>query len=331
MSRKTTTSVYDLARQTGFSTATISRALNNRGRVSEATRQAVFAAMQKANYRPQVTPRRTTIAIVTDRARQVFFGGYVSCLLTHIMQEVARHDLVVELYTEHNLNRINRCLVDGVLALAWDETTLSGLKNLDGLPVVLINRPDVAGVSTVMSDHAAAARNAAEHLLAHGHRRIAFLAEEPDWGCRERLAGLRAALAEAGLEFDENLVGFNHHDACTTVLRRLLRQQPSALIVAGEDIGLEVGHLLTAELGVRLPEQLSLVGMENPRVSQYLNPPQTTVAQPFAEMAARAVGLLLKHVAAGEEWRPEKIVLECQLLRRESVARLQPDAPEASI
>jgi DNA-binding LacI/PurR family transcriptional regulator len=318
MARKSYRSIYELAEQTGVSASTVSRVLNRRGRISQDTRQKVLAAAREARFRPRMSARGTTIAVVMDRMRFVTFGGFVACLLTHVVDELARHSVSVEVFSEHNFNTLSERFVDGVLAMTWDADTVERLHTLQGVPIVLFNRMDVPEFSAVATDHRAGGKMVAQHLLERGHRRIAFLAEERDWGAMERLQGYRNALVAHGLELPDELIAFSQHQPLYGLLPRLMSHEPTALFIAGEDIALESAYILQAVLGVRIPEDVSVVGLENAKVSQFVTPTHTTLVQPLDKMAGEALRILLEQIESSS-LDPIHVTLANQLIERDSV------------
>jgi len=316
--RKPCASIYELAERTGVSPSTVSRVLNGRGRIAPATREKVLAAARAARFRPRAASRPTTVAVVIDRTSSLAAGGFVSALLTHVLDGLAQARLAAQVFTEKSVAGLRDRLVDGVLAMTWDAETVAQLRRLKGVPVVLLNRMDVPEFSAVATDHRAAGRAVGEYLLARGHRRVAFLAEEPDWGARERLDGLRSALDAAGSALPEPLAAFSQHQPLYGLLPRLMESEPSAMFLAGEDIALEASYILTEVLGARIPADVSVVGLENRRVSSFLRPPHTTLAQPLDRLAAEAMSVLLEHIDTGEP-APVHRTIENELIERESV------------
>jgi DNA-binding LacI/PurR family transcriptional regulator len=316
-------SIYDLAKKTGVSVSTVSRVMNQRGRISLETRQRVLAAARDAGFRPRMAARQITVAVVLDRMRYVTFGGFVSSLLTHVVDCLSKQDVAVEIYTENSVDRLGSRFIDGVLAMSWDDPTIDKLRQLRAVPVVLINRMDVPTLSSVATDHIQGGRLVGDYLLQRGHRRIAFLAEEADWGAQQRIHGLSATLEAAGVNLPPELIGYTQHQPLYGVLRRIIAQKPTAIFLAGEDLALEASFILTEVLGVQVPKDLSVVGIENAKVSQFVRPPHTTLCQPLDRLAEAAMQLLMQHITRHDA-TPRRELLENTLLERESVAAPPP-------
>ena len=310
-------SIYDLAEQTGLATSTISRVLNQRGRISESTRQRVLAAARQAGFRPKMSARQTVVAIVLDRLRYAAYGGFANSMLANLVDQLAERNVAVEVYTERNVPQLGNRFIDGVVAMSWEDSTIEQLSGLADVPVVLINRLDQPHFAAVASDHYQCGQLVASHLLEQGHRKMVCLAEEKDWGAAQRIEGMRDTLRSAGTDLDEQSVAFTGHEPCEAALRELLKTKPTALFLAGEDLALEGVFAVTRRLNVQVPQQLAIIGLESPSVCNFTAPPLTTVVQPLAEIARRALDLVLSDIAANRR-STEQVLLQNTLAHRES-------------
>jgi DNA-binding LacI/PurR family transcriptional regulator len=320
MAQKPMQSIYELADTLGVSTSTISRVLNRRGGIGEATRKRVLASARAAGFRPRMTARQLTIAVVIDRHRFTTYGGFVPNLLSCVVESLSKHDVAVELITEHSLDRLNKRLLDGVLAMAWDDATIETLRKLKDVSVVTLNRMDVPEFSAVASDHKRQGEMAVEYLAGRGHKRLAMICEERNnWGTEQRIDGFLGSLKARELPIDEHTISFTDHQAMYGLLHRLTATgKPSAIFVANESLGLEAAYILQHVLKVSVPHDVSILGMESPQVSQFISPPMTTICQPLNELAERSLEVLLEQLANGGESR--RVMLENRLMERESVA-----------
>ncbi len=314
-------SIYELAEEMNVSPSTVSRVLNQRGGIGEATRQKVLAAARRTGFRPRTTVRQHTVAIVVDRSQFSTFGGFVSTIVAQLMQVISQEGLIVELVSERSFARLHDHLVDGVLALAWDDATIAELRTLPDIPVVTINRMDVPDFSAVATNHLQQAQKAVTYLHGRGHRRIAMLGEERNnWGSQQRVEGFTQAMTTAGLPVDDHAIVFTDHQPMYGVLRRLVSgYNPTAIFVAGEDMALEASYILRDVLGLKIPHDISLLGMESPKVSQFLAPPMTTLSQPLDQVAAMALQVLKERMGKGRG-TAQRIMLDNSLIERESVA-----------
>lgn len=327
--KKKARSIYELADQTGVSASTVSRVLNGRPGIGEATRQKILALARSQGFRPRMVARRVTVAVVIDRHHFAAAGGFVPTMLSHLVEMLSKQHVAVELFTAHNLDRLHNGLIDGVLALAWDDSTIDAIRKLPKTPVVTLNRMDVEDFSAVATNHRRQAEMAVEYLHRQGHQRIAMLGEERNnWGAAERVEGFTTAMKAASLPLDDRSLVFTDHQPIYGVVGRLMAGlNPTAIFVATEDLALEASYILRDMLGLKIPQDLSLLGMESPTVSQFLAPPMTTLRQPLDELAEQAVQLLLSQIEqVGHEMpAPRQIVLDSVLIERESVAAPRPD------
>jgi DNA-binding LacI/PurR family transcriptional regulator len=330
MTDKAPKSIYDLAENLGVSTSTVSRVLNRRAGIGAETRRKVLASAKAARFRPRMAARQLTVAVVTDRLQYTTFGGFISCLLSCLVDALSRRDVAVELVTPHSLERLETRLIDGVLAVTWDDSTVECLRRLKQVPVVAINRMDVPEFSSVATDHRRQGEMAVEFLHGRGHRRLAMIVEEQNnWGSQQRVEGFLSKMRELELPIDAYSISFTEHQPLYGLMPRLISgASPTAIFVANENIGLEASHILKSLLRLRIPQDISLLGMESAQVSQFLSPPMATLSQPLEELAMKSLELLLRQI--GEPLAPSSIFVETRLIERESVAMLAMAEPGTS-
>ena len=214
--------------------------------------------------------------------------------------------------------------VDGLVLtppLSTNHDLIAAL-DVQGLPFVRV-APDAVAHSSpkVEIDDRAAARDMTEHLIALGHRSIAFIAGHPDhYSSQLRLEGFRSALAAHGMAVDEARIehGFNTSQSGVEAARRLLghADRPTAIFASNDDMA--AGVILVAhELGIAVPRQLSVAGFDDTQLAQIVWPPLTTIHQPSYDMAYAATDLLARLVR-GEE--VPDLLLDHKLVIRKSTA-----------
>lgn len=331
----------DVAALAGVSISAVSRVLSDSPatRVRPETRERIHAAARELDYRPNFAGRALKLArsnvialIVPDLTNAVFTE------LMHGVQESAlAHDYMVLLGRAEDIQPgvdapaddvIGRLIgegrVDGMLvqlgADADRESVESVLKT--GAPVIFINSIEPGHVGAVALDDDAGARLATEHLIELGHTRIA-LAGGTTFTAQRRERGFMAAMADAGLavptEFS-TAFGYLPADG-RSALRALmaLKEPPTGLFVA--NVNAAIGALAEARaLGVRIPEDLSVVAMHDAWTAENTWPPLTTVKMPLRELGARAVESLFKRMKDGDV---EDIIVDAPppvLIARESTA-----------
>jgi LacI family transcriptional regulator len=324
---------HDVARLAGVSQPTVSLVLsgNPKARVAEATRERVRKAASELGYRPNVLARalvrRRSFAlgiIVPDLANPFFADVVIG-----VERVAAGADYAVllceaaETAADRHLEALVGRQIDGIIIDAGGAATLPR-DLVEGLPVVLIDKPseDLPGVA---SDALRAGSLAAEHLISLGHRRLAFIGPATDtWAFRMRERGFTQALRAAGAPLSPEDVrrapattagGFN---AMKDMLSR--RDRPTAVFLANDLMAL--GALkAAARTGVRVPDDISIMGCDDIEMSRLVNPELTTVTVRARELGARAARLLLR-VLAGDTPKSSALV-PVTLAVRGTTARLQ--------
>jgi LacI family transcriptional regulator len=327
--------IRDVAARSGVSANTVSRVLNGKQDVNAATRARVQAVINELGFRPNNLARsllrrhsRTIGHVVTDCT-----NPNTAQQIRAVQDVTSREGYSVVLFDTNertdrqaeSLHLLEEQVVDGVI-LTPARSHDDGLARFvaRGNRLVLLNR-DVDGldVDRVMIDNRAGAHAAIRHLLDLGHRRIAYVTGRREistvW---ERLAGYQDALGEYDIALDPKLVCRVEIDpeAAAEATRRLLerRRRPTAIFTYNDLMA--VGALVAIrEAGLRVPEDVSLVGHDDILYAPYLQVPLTTVAQPTREMGETAARLLVERLR-GDAGPPRSIVLQPRLVVRASTA-----------
>jgi DNA-binding LacI/PurR family transcriptional regulator len=330
-------SLKDVARLAGVSESTVSRTLNRSIPVDEKTRARVEDAVRKLNYRPNLLAKGL-------RARSGRLIGLIMPEIIHftfadLIQEiddcsrargysliVAHHkgDAVLE---EAIIDTLIRRHVDGIIfSRGPDESREKKLITDSGVPAVVIDCAfENEEHGAVVLDNYRAGMMAGEHLTALGHTRIACVTGPLRIALsRERLKGFRDALAGRGVTIEENFVieGDFRFESGVRAAQLLFQQgsEPSAIWAQNDDMAVGVlKHL--GSIGLSVPGDVSLVGMNDSSLARMTTPGLTTVAQPYSEMARQAVSLVLS-LKQQDRTIPERITLNPSLVIRESTARV---------
>ncbi|BAS27006.1 LacI family DNA-binding transcriptional regulator [Limnochorda pilosa] len=309
--------IKDVARSAGVSPSTVSRVISDHPRISQGTKERVRRAMKELGYHPNaiarslVTQSSRTLGLVMSRAAEAalanpFFPEVIRGIGSVANQ--ARYALLLStsLTPRQELEECQEMLeshrVDGLVLLASRvEDRLVTRLARRGYPFVVVGRvPEDQEVWWVNNDNAAAAREAVEHLLGLGHRRVGCLAGAPEYlVTQDRVTGYRQALEAHGLPFDPELVRFTDfsREQGSQAARGLLGlPDPPTAFFATDDL-LAWGALQVAsDLGLQVPRDLSVVGFNDDPMSGYLNPPLTTVRVPIFELGRVAARLLLERL-----------------------------------
>ena len=338
--------LQDVARASGVSKATVSRVLNDDPRISAATRQRVRAALDALGYRGlgrRAAVRTGDVAfLLSDPLGPVHEDLFFNEVLRGVVAELEAHGYHTLLaHTDGRLDPSGHLpsvveRVDGVIAAgAGLQPALVRALIAGPVPVVLIGRYlRGRGFYAVLPDNEEGGRLATEHLLALGRRRIAFLGGPMDTNVyRDRLAGYQLAHAEAGLTPDPALfrpVQRNPDDVVAQTLDLFATDAPPDAIFAADDwLALQVLHALR-ERGLRVPEDVAVVGYADVPLAALADPPLTTVHVPKRRLG-RAAAKLLHDVLTGQSDGPVQIIVSPHLVVRASTGGTPmnptPDAP----
>lgn len=324
----------DIARATGLSESTVSRALNNHPHIKQTTRERVQKAAKELDYRPNALARglarsRTqVIGLVIGRISNLFFGEVVR----GIEEVVNLHGYSLILCITgmdprkelHYIDVLRQQKVDGIIFM-------SGFFPLDlqkaivhsGIPTIAISRLVLQEeILSVRIDDFKESKAATDYLLSLGHQRVGLISgplQDPVAGI-SRLEGYKKALAENGIPFEPPLVqegDFRLNGGYEGMLRLLtLRQRPTAIFATNDEMA--IGAIKACrEKGLQVPNDLAIVGFDDTPFATMSEPLLTTIAQPIYQLGATAAQLLIQFMEEGSV--PEKrVILPCQLKIRES-------------
>ncbi len=327
---------HDVAQQAGVSRTTVSYVLNNveTANISDLTRQRVLEAAEQLGYVPNAAAqmlagqRSRVVGLVFPRterhtATHLFLLQVMDGLMTTVEQHGIR--LLIDAvdgsmenaYTD--LARAKR--IDGLVLIdvPADDPAIIRLSK-DNFPVVTLGHTYAEFCSVDVDNHASAAM-ATNHLLAQGHRSIGCITDYPTRPTRvnKRLEGYKAALTGAGLPVEPALIADGNYspESGLIAMRTLLErpQKPTALFVASDVVAFGAVQAIHAH-GLRIPEDIAVVGFDDVPLANYCTPPLTTVQMPATEMGRRSGDLLMERIAG----QPTAchVVLETTLIVRAS-------------
>lgn len=298
--------IGDVARVAGVSIPTVSKVINQRDGVAPATMLRVQQVVDDLGYETSLVARslrssRTGVVgilvpefepfsteLLRGISRAATGTGYELLAYAGLMTGADRPG-----WERRSLSRLSGTLIDGAIVVT-PTTALSS----SSIPVVAIDpHTGPEGHATVDADNEAGAVQAVEHLLSLGHTRIAHLQGRADLASAQlRAAGYRSALTAAGITVDECLLrdGGYQEDQSAAVARELLTlaDRPTAVFAANDSSAIGVLRA-AAEVGLRVPQDLSVVGFDDVPQASTTTPPLTTVSQPLAELGSHAVQMLL--------------------------------------
>lgn len=324
----TNVTIRDVAAAAGVSVATVSRVFNRKGPIREETFRRVMdvaAAMQyvpHAGARSLSTRSTRTIGVVLPDLHGEFFSEVIRGI-DLAARERGYHVLLSGSHADreemHAVVQAVRGLVDGLIVMSPDLDANALIEELPrGLPVVLLNAKTDARASITI-DNAAGAREVVKHLASLGHRRIAFLsgpAHNAD--AEQRRRGFRTGARTHGieaLEVEGNFTEDSGYEAIAKVLAAA--ERPTAVFAANDSMAIGALSALR-DAGVRVPEQMALVGFDDIPIARFLDPPLTTVKVPIAELGRRGLQILLESAETPHPFR-----LETSLVVRRSCGAKQ--------
>ena len=329
--------IKDIAREAGVSVSTVSRAINNSGRIDAQTKERIEQIIKTLGYSPNTaaqslkTQRTRNIVLIVPDITNPFYSNLAKELqilvksknyiltLFNTNESLSEEMRAIASAKEISAGGIvfasvseQRCVVDALLAL--------------GVPSVLLNSYAACELDCVHGANELGTYIAAAHLLQAGHRRIAFIGGTRGTSvATSRRDGYVRALTEAGIPIDEDLlfemgfsedVGYKGAKYLSTV-----SPKPTAICCANDIIAMGVLSALH-EMKISVPEQVSVTGMDDIIYSRISSPPLTSVTNDSREFARESFRLLFERIEGGNDIPPREILIDRQLVERESVARL---------
>ena len=334
--RATAQHVADLA---GVSRSTVSFVLNDVPgmRISEETRRRVLNAARQLDYHPDATARRMVSGqtriigfVLRQSPTQAFADHFLPQVLNGLSQAASAmgyHILIEPIPPEDTTGAYVKLIrerhVDGIILSGprSDDEELIRIHS-EGASIVLLGQLSGSGIPFVDVDNVGGAQLAVRHLTNLGHRRIAMITNAPPayTASMDRLSGYRLALQAAGIEYDASLVRNGHFtpESGYVAMSELLTMNPlpSAVFVASDTVALGVLQALRQH-GQQVPDDIALVGFDDIPLSEFLDPPLTTVRLPAYNLGRGAAGLLIQIINEKKGYSPE-VLLETELVVRVS-------------
>lgn len=308
--------IEDIAALAQVSRSTVSRVLNHHPGVKASVRARVQQIIREQNYAPKAaarslaSSRADTIGLLIPRSAAVSLGDpFIASMIQAIFEaSVQQHyfAMLAMLTADMEASFYHRILrsrhFDGVIMFSSDiDDPILPLMIKDGGPFVVIGRhPYFVNVTSVDVENREGAREAVAHLIALGHRRIGIINGQLQMeAAQARRDGYKQALLEAGISIDPELMVEGHYSdtASHQAMLKLLDLPDRVTAVFAASDGMAVGALRAIrDRGLRIPEDVAVVGFDDLPLAQYTSPPLTTVRQPLNDMAAHAVRVLIEQI-----------------------------------
>lgn len=333
--------IKDLSAKTGYAVGTVSRALNGHPNVSEKARKIILKAAKESGFELNVNAKQlkqthsTNILVIVKGIRNELFGEMVEIIQNLIAQ--TRYQLIVD-YMDEDLNEVHRALQLckekkplGILFLGGNNQNFVRDFGKIDIPCVLVTNDastlQFHNLSSVTTDDLAAARCAINSLIALGHRRIAIIGGDRTISDTSRLRyeGCMRAFAEHDIEFDPKRdyqgVRYSCQDGYRATQALLKKGCQFTAIFAIADV-MAIGAVRALwENGLRVPEDISVMGVDGLPMGDYLVPQLATICQPVSQLAKRSVEILLAAIVDGAAACHETVPFT--VLSRESVRSIQ--------
>lgn len=337
MSQKPETTIHDIAKQLNLAASTVSRALNDNPLISQATRIKIKETAEKMGYRPNSmaanfrTKRTNTIGVIVPLINRHFFSAVISGI-----EDVAYQQGFAVTISQSNdnfekENKIAHTLfanrVDGlIISIGMETKTTEHLKLFSErkIPLVFFDRAaeDIEAHKIVVDDFGGAYR-ATQHLIKNGRKNIAHIGGPLNLKIYQaRQNGFCKALTDAGLKVDNSLLVNNSltREDGTKATMKLLEtpNRPDAIFCSNDTTALSA-IIYLKQKGIKVPEDIAIVGFSNEPFSEVVTPSITTIKQPGFEMGQKAAELIIKQIAQKEKVSKfETITMGTELIIRES-------------
>ncbi len=309
--------IADIANELGVSKTTVSRALNNKSDILPETRERILETVKKYNYQPSAMAKGMSIrknntigVFIPHDIDYVFMNPFYEEIIRGIFKEadtLGYYILLLYCRSDNYLDVIYQNRVDGLLVIS------PGLNHRDiidkieetGIPYVLTSRmPGVTNVPHVCVDNYKGALIATEHLIDLGHKKICFI-NGPDIlsSSADRLRGYMDALKKNGIRIDQSLIteGANNIDSGYLITKKLVKTvKPTAFFVAGDFMAFGVMNAIQ-EMGLKIPEDISVVGFDDIPMAKVMNPPLTTINQSTLKKGRTGVSRLVEIINGNKD------------------------------
>ena len=335
------TSIKKIAQMCGVSPSTVSRVLNGKSYVKEETRRRVMEAVGRSNFRPNLIARSLkqgdlkTICLMVPS-----YGNLIFPEIMRGVDSVARQNGYTTIFSvtdefpgavEKTYNEMRNRQVTGfiICSAIGDENPIYRMRE-EGVPLVLVNRykkEDVGRLDTISVDNYRAGYVSTKYLLRSGKRRIAIACGDPElFLYTERFRGYCDAIKDDGKEVDPTIIlqePEEGHDGFYNIVKRVMlsNDPPDAFFATADPKAFVIMRALH-DLKMRIPQEVSVIGIDNVELSAYMEPPLTTVAQPLLKMGEESMHMLLHQIEYKREHgvlpEPDNRTLPFDLLVRKS-------------
>ena len=327
--------IYDVAKKAGVSIATVSKVVNNKGKISESTREKIKHIMAELDYEPStiakaLSGKRTkTLGVIVPNIANPFFGEVTRALENHA--RVAGYTVIIcSTYNEIDreeeyVSLLLKQQVDGII-VATERLETQSLKKLNNrnIPIIKIAVQSFASdIAAVRTDNIKGGKMAATYLLEHGHTNVAIIGEKQRDSENKRVEGFIDFYRKNGyLVAKENIKQclLEYEEIKEQVQLILQNEKRPTAIFATTDFFAIIAINTAIELGFHIPSDLSIIGFDNTLHAKLCQPQLTTIEQEIEEMSKQTIHELIKIIKGKKKPPFEDVVLLPKLIERKSVS-----------
>lgn len=324
----------DIAVKLNITAVTVSKALRDHPDISPATTKLIKKVAEELGYMPNIMARNlsarksNTIGVVLPKIAHTFFGSVIENI--YDLAATRGYEVILTISQENperekrHIQSLLAMKVDGIIVSISEKT-----KNTDsfelvkrrGVPIVFIDRiPEMNDVSTVTVDDRGGASKAIEHAINVGYKKIGHFAgyKEINIG-RERYLGFKAAMEKNNIEINQDWIvegGFSEKHGYDSFMKLYVEKKlPDLIFAVTYPVAFGI-YMAAAEVGLKIPDDVDLICFGNAQAHNFLSPPLSCVDQPTSLICKNAMDILLENISVGEDYIPQKVVIETDLILR---------------
>lgn len=291
----------ELAKRAGVSLTTVSRALNHHPYVAEEVRQKIFSLAAGMNYFPKAAARKKRLGVIVSDLGRVKFNFYQSAMLSEIARQCGLRGIGIEIFSGNDQELVDENFLRVVIV--FQESTQLGLQKIRNASFIGINT-DLPGSPCVFSDEEQGMEKVMAYFKGCGIERPALLLPHPaaSGHIDRRLELFRENAEKYRFADAYDMVFYTENSPAQGLQTFISEKKADALFIAGEDMAPEVNCQLY-RMGVKIPEELSVISFESSGMSEFMTPPHTTIAQDFEKLVSEALDLA-ENIFAGRSNLP---------------------------
>ena len=325
----------DIATLSGYSRSTVSRVLNKENGVSDKARIAIQKIIQEKEYQPNLAARglasgksRIFGLVISHGINDLFSDSFYSLLMQGVTKACAERDYSVMLWLSRMLSKeeliskiTNNSMLDGLIisSIEYQDPMIDDILE-SKVPFVMVGQNSSnKSIHYVDTNNASSAFEAVNHFIQLGYRKIATITGPTNKiAGRDRLKGYQMALIENDIEIDSDLIqlGYFTDLGGYSAMQKLLKYQPEAVFVASDTMAFGAIRAIK-DAGLKIPEDIALIGFDNIPTASEMSPPITTINQDIPKMGEVAVNMLIELINEKNK-EIENIILPAELIIRES-------------